>query len=552
MSFIENYTIDYKSLRLVVGPKSNLHDLAEVCVCFANAQGGTIVVGVENGQDGPPANQKINPEDVNNVISRLRGLTDGVGLANPDIITHINGGEYFVFKILPSTRTIATTSSGKVFIRITDKCYPVSSDELTNLAAEKNAFQWELVTPLKITLGQADRKEINSFLQGIINSTKVSDFIKSKSIEEILLHYQMLTPEGFLTNLGILWLGTPAQRARISYPLTVQYIVYNERGEKIRKRDWHFHQHNPKELLLEIEKEAAELNYTTEIPDGLFRKQVRNYPKEVIRELLVNAIAHKRYTVSGDVFIEVHPDRLIITNPGGLPLGITKENILHERHRRNPHLIQTLHDMSLMEGEGSGYDLVYEKLGRDAKPLPEIESSLTKMSVTVFSGMVDKEVLSILDFVDKHYSLTQREFITLGIIARERKILPTQLTQKLQLPQEDRNRDWIGSLIQQHIIVTRGIKKGTEYLLNPELFAQAKLDIKPTLKTIEPLKLELLIEDDIKHNGTSKISELAARQTDLPEDEIKKTVYRMVKKGLLEIQGGKKNRAYSLAKKKIK
>lgn len=550
MTSKENHTVDYKSLRLAIGSKSNLHDLAETCVCFANAQGGTIVVGIEDEQTEPPLGQKINQDEVNKVISRLRSLTDGVGLANPDIITHSNGGQYFLFKVLPSTRTIATTSSGKVFIRITDKCFPVGSDELTNLAAEKNAFQWELITSAKFVLSDADKNQISSFLQGITNSAKVSDFIKSKSGEEILEHYQLLTQDGFLTNLGILWLGTPSQRARLSYPPTVQYIVYNERNEKIRKRDWHFHQHNPKELLLDIEKEAIELTYATEIPDGLFRKQIRNYPREVVRELLVNAFAHKRYTVSGDIFIEVFPDRLIITNPGGLPLGITKDNILHERHRRNPHLIQSLHDMNLMEGEGSGYDLVYEKLARDAKPLPEIESTLTKMSVTVFSGVVDKEVLSILDYVDRHFSLTQREFITLGIIARERKILPTQLAQKLQLSQEDRIRDWIGTLATQNIVTTRGVKKGTEYLLNPELFAQAKLDIKPSLKTIEPFKLELLIVEDLKHNGLSKISDMVARQPDVPADDIKKAVYRMLKQGMLEPDGAKKNRSYTLAKKK--
>ncbi|MDL2309778.1 hypothetical protein LJC39_01495 [Parabacteroides sp. OttesenSCG-928-B22] len=67
--------------------------------------------------------------------------------------------------------------------------------------------------------------------------------------------------------------------------------------------------------------------------------------------------------------------KLVITNPGNLPLGITEHNILHERSRRNPHLIQTFHDLNLMEGEGSGYDLIYEKLARDGKQLPVIEST---------------------------------------------------------------------------------------------------------------------------------------------------------------------------------
>ncbi|GGC57743.1 ATP-dependent DNA helicase [Pedobacter quisquiliarum] len=549
MNFFEDQNVEYKSLKHAIGPKSNITALAETCVCFANAQGGLIIVGIEDGLTAPDPFQKVAVEDLNTVIARLRSMTDGVGIAGQEILQHDNGGEYFHFRILPSTRAIATTISGKVLIRITDKCYPVGSEELTNLAAEKNAFQWELVVPFKVSLADVDQNEVRAFVTDIKDSPKVSDFLKQLDVEDLLKFYQMLSSEGYLTNLGLIWLGMPQQRARVSYPITLQYIVYNERDEKIRKRDWHFHNYNPKSLLLDIEKEAVELTYSTELPDGLFRKQVRNYPKEVIRELLINAIAHKRFTVSGDIFIEVYTDRLVITNPGGLPLGINKNNILHERHRRNPHFIQTLHDLSLMEGEGSGYDLVYEKLGRDAKPLPDIESSLNKMSVTVYSGVVDTEVLTILDYVDRHFNLTQREYITLGLIARERKVLPTLLSQKLQLAQEDRLRGWIGSLLEKGIIETRGVKKGTQYLLNPNLFSQAKLDIKPSLKTIAPHQLDMLIHEDLKYNGASKLSEIHSRLNEVQEEDIRRRLYALVKLEALSISGGKRNRAYALAKK---
>src|SRR5690554_3487228 len=227
-----------------------------------------------------------------------------------------------------------------------------------------------------------------------------------------------------------LWLAEHQQRARLSYPLTVQYIVYNELEEKIRKKEWHYNHLNPKELLLEIEKEAVELTYTTEIPNGLFRENYRQYPKEVIRELIINAFAHKKYTLSGDIFLEVYPDRMVVTSPGGLPLGVTTQNILHERQRRNPHLIQTFSDLKLMEGEGSGFDLIFEILARDAKPLPVIESDYTKVSVTVFSGSVNVELISILDYIDKSFQLTQKELITVGIIASEKKISTLELSKK--------------------------------------------------------------------------------------------------------------------------
>lgn len=548
----ENSNTEYKSLKKAIGQKSDVESLAETCVCFANAQGGTLIIGIEDKQSDPPLKQKINIEEMNKVMSRLRSLTDGVGLVNPEIITHENGGEYFIIKILPSSRTIATTTSGKVLIRISDNCYSVSSEELTDLAAEKNAFQWELVVAQKITLAQADGEQVAFFLSNIKKSEKVSDFIKQKSDGEILEFYQLLSPEGYLTNLGVLWLGTPAQRARLSYPITFQYLVYNDRGEKIREKKYHFHQYNPMQLLLEIEKEAVELTYASQLTNGLFRETVRNYPKEVIRELLINSIAHKRYTSSGDIFLEVYPDRIVFTNPGGLPIGVSKDNILHERQRRNPHLIQTLHDLKLMEGEGSGYDLVYEKLSLDAKPFPEIESSFTKMAVTVYAGIIDEEALSVIDYINKHFQLTQKESITLGIIATHKKLLSTQLSVMLQLNAEDKMKYWLGSLLDKNILISRGVKKGTEYLLNPDLFSQAKLNLTPSLKTIEPHKLKALILEDLKYNGKSSMKNIQHRLSEVLPQDIQKTVYKMAKEGEIVTDGAKRNKTYFVSSKKNK
>jgi ATP-dependent DNA helicase RecG len=548
---IEDKNKDYKSLRKAIGDKARLRELAETCVCFANAQGGEIIVGIEDKDVDPPVNQHIKQENVNNVVKNLRGLTDGVGIVNPEIIQHANGSEYFILRILPSTRTIATTTSGKVLIRISDNCFSVGSEELTDLAAEKTAFQWEIVVSQKIRLIEADRSKIDLLLNNLKLSDKVSDFIKQKEELEILEFYQLLSPEGYLTNLGVLWLGKPAQIARLSYPITIQYIVYNEFDEKIRKKDWHFHLDNPKEILLKLEAEAVELTYSTELPDGLFRKNVLQYPKEVIRELLINAIAHKKYTISGDIFIEVYTNRVKITSPGGFPLGITADNILHERQRRNPHLIQLLSDLKLMEGEGSGYDLVFEKLARDAKPLPKIDNDYTKVAVTVYSGTINKDAVSILDYIDKHFRLTQKEYITLGVVATEKKILSTQLASKLQLKQEDKMSVWVGSLIDKNILITQGIKKGTAYLLNPSLFSQAKLDIKPSLKTLEPYKIEALIVEDLRYNGKSKMTEIQNRLKEVPEDDIKKTVYKLSRDGDILKEGVPKKRYYYVIQKKV-
>ena len=546
---VEGQNIEYKSLKKAVGKQADLRSLADTCVCFANAQGGKLVIGIEDGAELAPEKQKISESDVNDVVKRLRDLTDGVSLTHSGVQTDQNGGQFFTVVIHPSLRTIATTTTGKVLMRIGDSCFPVGNEDLTNLASEKTAFQWEIIAPQKIRWEKVESKTLQDFIQAIKDSDKVSDFIKEKEPFELLSFYQLVDEEGFLTNLGVLWLGMPQQRARLSYPITVQYIVYNEKEEKIRKKEWHYHLQSPKELLEDIEREAVELTYSIELTDGLYRNTIRNYPKEVVRELLVNAFAHKKYTVSGDIFIEVYPDRMVITNPGSLPLGITQNNILHERRRRNPHLITTLSDLKLMEGEGSGYDLIYEKLAMEAKPLPKIESDFSKVSVTVYSGLLNPEAVSILDYVAKNIPLTQKEYIALGIIATEKKISTTQLAVKLQLLQEDKMAKWVGGLLDKNIIISRGIKKGTEYLLNPELFAQAKLGITPSLKTLEPYKIKALILEYLKYNGVAGMAEIAEKLPEVMEEDIRKVVYKMVEEGDLDTEGAKRNRVYQLPKK---
>lgn len=95
----------------------------------------------------------------------------------------------------------------------------------------------------------------------------------------------------------------------------------------------------------------------------------------------------------------------------------------------------------------------------------------------------------------------------------------------------------------------RGQKKGTQYLLNPALFNQAKVNITPSLKTMEPYKLEALILEDLKYNGRSKISEIHSRVDQVSLAEVRKSVYVLTDKGELLSEGGKKNRTYDIPKK---
>ncbi len=541
----ETLYTEYKSLQKIRTGDKGFRDLAVTCVALANAQGGTIAIGVEDKSKLPPMGQIIDQKEANEATTKLRSLCFNVSLSSSVVLTHANGAQYFIVTISPSLKSIASTSDGKFYLRVMDKCEPVRNEDIHRLANEKEAFQWELVCTKSVKLSEKNYQALLKFAEKIRKSDRVKDHIKQMSDVELAENYNLVI-DGYLTYLGILWLGDAQQRSRIAYPITVQYIVYDVNENKVRKENWHDNLLNPEELILDVERNAVELTYSHEFPDGLFRKKIRHYHPKVIRELLINAFAHKSYTISGDILIQVYTDRLEITNPGGLPLGVTKDNILHARQRRNPHLIRILHDLKLMEGEGTGYDLIYELNSMDSKENPIIESDFNSTRVIQSSKIIDKDILPLLEYISQHYTLYQKEFIALGLVARHKKLLSTKLSSLLQLFDEDRLRSYTNRLVEQGILITRGIKKGNEFLINPKLIANSNANIKTSLKTIEPHRLAALIEEDIRSYPNSLRKEIEVRLPDADSSDIMKTIYKMVKNGKLEYSGGKTFRRYSI------
>ena len=538
----ENQTIEYKSIRKIRTGDNGFRDLSVTCVALANAQGGTIYVGYEDKTKEPLPDQHVDIKEINDTLSRLRGLCFNVGISSSEVEKHPNGGEFFELYIAPSLKSIATTSDAKIYMRIGDKCEPVRNEEIQRLSIEKGAYQWE-VLPTPVDYKDIPQDNIKKFVQDIRESDRVKAHVKQMSDEEIIEHYNLFDGKR-VTNLGVLWLGTASQRSRISYPITVQYIVYNNLEQKVRKEEWHDNSLNPKELLIDIERTATELNYAYEIPDGLFRKQIRHYHPKVIRELLLNAFAHHCFTISNDIMICVFPDRMEISSPGGLPLGVTKDNILHQRHRRNPHFTTIMSDLKLMEGEGSGYDLIYEITSMDSKKPPIIESSFNETKVILYSEIQNADIIPLLDYTQRNYSLSQKNFIAFGAIAKAEKIRSLDLTEYLQLSDEDRLRDYIGNLLKDEIVLKDGRGKGTYYKINPKLISNAKVNKRTTLKTIEPYRLKALILEDLKNHPMSMIDEMAYRLPDVDFDELQKMVRKMATNGEISHDNSRRYRRY--------
>ena len=403
----ENINLDKKSLRFLEGKNTNWNELAKDCVAFANAQGGEILIGIEDDANFPPKEQKIKDKNLPDTIQKnivQRTINVGVAIS---IITVENGGDYIRVQVFRNAQTIASTSDGKYYIRIGDECKPIPPDEMARLAADKNAFVWEEQTNKKVEKSNYDIVKKADFLRAIRASGRVSNFVKEMFDDEILEYYFLQKGE-YLTNLGILWIGKRTDRASLLYPPAVQVIRYDKNDEKVWKLLLDDYYLNPKELLEKVLNDVPDWQESIEISEGMFRKNILFFPLEVVRELVVNALVHRTYTTRGDIFINIFQDRLEIHSPGRLPYGVTPKNILSQSIRRNEHLSKVFYDLGLMEKEGSGYDLVYAQLLRIGKPLPIVLEDDDRVTVIIKKQFISKEIVRLMDKASNEFTLKQK------------------------------------------------------------------------------------------------------------------------------------------------
>ena len=539
---MEGQLEDLKSLRMVTGKTADWDSLAKDCVAFANAIGGRLLIGIENGEALPPPWQRI-PVDLPDQLRRKIGERTVNVTVHAEIRNGKNGGEYLELYIARSL-SVASSSDGRYYLRVADESKPVIGDDFLRLASERSAMPWETLTTLQISRSNVDREKLGTFSAAIRSSDRVKDSVKEKSAEELLDHY-LLAQGQWLTNLGVLCVGTRQDRARLGTAPIIQFIKYDDLGQKVNKLVWDDYNLSPAELVEAVWRDVPDFRERYELPDGLFRQSLPLYDEIVVRELLVNALVHRPYTQHGDIFLNLHPDRLEIVNPGLLPLGVTPNNVLHASVRRNEQLARVFHDLKLMEREGSGFDKIYEVLLSQGRPIPELREGTDRVVVTVQRRILNPRVIDFIDKADQAYHLTQRERIVLGILCQHEALTARELMRFLELQTVNAVHTWIGRLPQWNLVEASGRAKTTRYFIAPDMLRRMDFSATTTLRRIEPHRLRALILEDLRRYPRSAIGDIQKRTApEVSRSRIKRSLDELVEQGTVVFEGEKRWRRY--------
>lgn len=486
----EREHFDRKSLRTVTGGTADFAKIAQDCVCFANGAGGALWIGIEDGQEHPPPGQKIDPLLLERIRKRIGELTVNVQVL-PEVRRDPNGGEIIVLSISRSVG-VASTADGRYFLRIGDSCQPIVGDDVLRLANERPAVPWEMMTSLEVPRKAANATSVARWAAAVRASERVKTSVKEKSDHELLAHYGLSTG-GLLTNLGVLLVGDATDRAKLGSAPVVQAIKYDERGTKVSKHLWDDYSLSPVDLVDAVWNGVPDFRESYELPDGLLRTTIPAFEEVVVRELLVNALVHRPYTQRGDIFINLHPDRLEIVNPGRL----------------------------------EGTDSVH---------------------VTVPRRVVHPSVISLIADVDEQYQLTQRERIALAMLAQTEGLSAAELMRGLELDDAESLSSWIARLVELGLVHQAGRTRGTRYFVWPELVRSVGLDRRTTLARIEPHRLRALIVEDLKRYPDSKRVDIHRRiAPEIHSKAIVRMLNALISEKLVVATGEKRWRTYRLA-----
>ncbi len=541
---LEGQLLDRKSLRSVSGKTADWPELAKDCVAFANALGGRLLIGIEDGEALPPAEQRVPTTLPDTLRRRLGELTVNVSV-RPEVRVAENGGE-FISLMVDRSASVASTTEGRYFLRVADSSKPVIGNEVMRLASERSALPWETLTSQEVPRTQADPAKLAALVQGIRASDRVKASVKEKGDDELLDHYLLAQGE-LLTHLGVLCIGRQIDRARLGTAPVIQFIKRDAHDNKVNKLTWDDYTLSPMELVDTVWRDVPDFREFYEVAEGLFRSQVAAFDERVIRELLTNALVHRPYTQRGDIYLNLYPDRLEIVNPGPLPLGVTPANVLHASVRRNEHLARLCHDLKLMEREGSGFDTVYDVLLSQGRPAPRVEEGSDWVRVTLTRSAPDRRVLAFITRASESYPLTQRERIALGLLAQYEALTAKELVERLELNHADQLRPWLERLCKWELVQQSGRTQATRYFVQPELLRTLAFPAVTTLKRIEDHRLRALVLEDLQRYPGSAIGEIHPRiGEEIPRRRLRSMLGSLVDEKAVRMDGKLKGARYFL------
>ena len=375
----ETLTVEFKS-DLKKYPDSEIFD---VVVAFANTEGGTLYLGVEDdGQITGVHESHKNPITLSAFIANNT-------IPPVSIRAEIIEEELPVLQITvpKSYNGLTATVSGKILRRRLKadgqpENIPMYPSEIATRLSDLRLLDYSTLPLTEASVDDFDPLETERLRKSILayDGDKSLLDLADEELYKALGFVKEQDNRLYPTVLGLLMIGRTAGIKRFVPTANTSFQVLE--GTNVRIND-----DFTLPVLASIEKLNTYLeawNPQREIEMGMFRMPAPDFDKRALREAIVNAYSHRDYSKMGRVRISVSDEGLTVANPGGFIEGISVSNLLTaEPHGRNPALADALKRVGLAEKTGRGIDRIFEGSLIYGRTLPDYTASTT-VTVSLF------------------------------------------------------------------------------------------------------------------------------------------------------------------------
>ena len=402
-------------------------EMARDVVAFSNLKGGFLFVGIVDETKEVNETFVYDDKKVFELIKQIQDRTTPTITLIPHRI-RVNGTDLLVLEI-PFSTQMHRTSKGEYLIRNNDGNRPIEPHEIATIQAEKGLIVYDQKT-WDISGEWMDESRLQTLRRMIETKNNESPYL-DKTEEDLLDSLGMVKEEGGRvkpTTTGILFVGNNKALRELPY-YEVKYIHYFSDGT--------YKPYEYKGNIIEVAQDCftqlkAEIRQKEYI-FGLFREYVEDYSEIVIRELLVNALAHRDISRQQIIEIRKYDDGgyLEFESPGRFPEGVTVENYLRKTNPRNPNVMDILREIGLAEKAGSGFDKIFTDLLKKGKQLPEPEETDTSVIFRIKAEVSSEKLieLSLLYENQTGKSLKLDQLFVLSEIVRRGKVKLSELTE---------------------------------------------------------------------------------------------------------------------------
>lgn len=381
----ENQTFDRKSIN--ISPK----DLAIPIVAFANADGGDIAIGITDktrrieGVDFET--KKLNellrvPFDFCNPTIKVDiekvSCIDEKGRENHVIVMHID-----------ASPQVHANQADDVFLRVGDKSKLQTFEERLQLNYDKGERYFEDKAVPDATIDDIDMEFVKDYIDKISYGKSPLEYLKENkgfvkekdgsiqiSSAAILLFGK--NPQNFFPRARIRFIRYEGTEEKFGTEMNVIKDVIFE-GTLLKMIN---------DAIAYLDTQVKEKTYLG--PEGTFVTD-EEYPKFVRQELIVNAVTHRAYSITGtDIQIKMFDDHIVVESPGKLPGLVRADNIRFTHFSRNPKIAEFLKNYKFVKEFGEGVNRMCNELEQAGLKDPVYYTNAFMLQAVIYNSNIEK------------------------------------------------------------------------------------------------------------------------------------------------------------------